>query len=244
MKKLLSIVLCLGLGFGFTSCKDDEKDSDEQKAPVKVMIPKIETSISANHTDDNARSLKSTIESLNYMSGMFLNFYEGFDGFQWVKNGNTYTWQQTAGSEAIKYVVTDNGASYLVQFYITGNMGSYQVANALLFEGSYTKDGKSGNWKMYEFTSSTASFIDISYEWTTTSAGVLTGRMKMWDSATDTLPDSYEVAINSDKSGAAIFKENDIKVWSALWNKNGSGEETYFNSSGEIISTVNWGPNP
>jgi len=243
MKKLLSFVLIIGLGIGFYGCEEEDKD-ETPGSPTKVAIPKIETSISSNHTDYNARALKSSVESLNYMSGMFMNFYEGFEGYKWVKNGNLYTYQETYGDESFKYTVLDNGSTYTVKFYLTGNMGEFNLTNGLMFEGTYTKDGKSGSWKVYDFVNAQTSFVDVSYEWNTSTAGVLTSLMKMWDNASDLIPDSYDVVINSNKSGTAVFKVDGVKSWSALWNQNGSGEETYFNSAGEIISTVTWGPNP
>lgn len=242
MKKLLSFVLFVGLGIGFYGCEEDEKE-ETTGSPSKVNIPKIETSISANHTDYNARSLKSSVESLNYMSGMFMNFYEGFEGFKWVKNGNLYTYQETYGDESFKYTVLDNGSTYTVKFYLSGNMGDFNLSNGLMFEGTYTKDGKSGSWKVYDFVNATTSFVDVSYEWSTSSSGTITGLMKMWDTVSDPIPDSYEVTIKNDKSGTAVFKDDNVKSWSALWNANGSGEETWFNSSGEILSSVTWGPN-
>ncbi|MBN8704445.1 MAG: hypothetical protein J0L62_01110 [Bacteroidetes bacterium] len=243
MNKLLCFVVLIGLGFGFYGC-DKEDEEETSGSPTKVNIPKIETSISANHPDVNARSLKTSVESLNYMSGMFMNFYEGFEGYEWVKNGNLYTYQETYGTESFKYTVLDNGSTYTTKFYISGDMGGFTINNGLMFEGTYTKDGKSGSWKVYDFVNATSSFVDVSYEWSTSTAGVLTSLMKMWDSATDQIPDSYEVTLNSDKSGTSIFKEDGLKIWSGLWAVDGSGEQKYYNESGEVTETFTWTKNP
>jgi len=243
MKKWLWLLLS-GLSLvSITGCKDTD-DEDSTSGPAKVTIPMMETAISDQNKDPYAIQVKYSVESMNSLGSILTSFYIGFEGYNWVKDGNTYTWQQTNGKEAIKYVVTDNGSTYTTRFYITGEMGGFTVNNALQFEGTYSKDGKSGNWKIYEFTSATVSFIEDTYEWSTNSAGTLSGELKTFDSASDAKPDSYSASTKADKSGTLLYKENDVKLFDAVWATDGSGTLTYYDSNGTVTNTYSWTKNP
>lgn len=243
MKKWLWLLVS-GLSLvSVTGCKDTD-DEDSSSGPAKVTIPIMETAISDNNTDIHAMQVRNSVESMNSLGNLLTNLYIGFEGYNWVKDGNTYTWQQTNGTEAIKYVITDNGATYTTRFFTTGEMGGFFVTNALWFEGTYSKDGKSGNWKIYEFTSATVSFIETTYEWSTNSAGTLSGELKTYDSASDSNPDSYSATTKADKSGTLVFSENAVKLFDAVWATDGSGTLTYYDNNGAVTNTYTWTKNP
>lgn len=245
MKNLLFFMLCFGLGICFPGCEnDDESEEKLPDKPAKVTLPKIETSISSTHTDLNAKALKNSIEGLNSRYEIFEEFTEDFDLFSWVKTGNIYTTQHSFESETIKYTLTDINDSYSVKFYLTGKVGSFTVNNGLVLDGTINKNGKTGFCKFYLFTGPSDSYLEDSFDWSINSSSLLSIVLKRYDDGADLTPGTFELAIKPDKSGNATFIQHGHKSWSAVWTATGSGEQTYFSTSGEVTETFTWGANP
>lgn len=256
MKKFIVFTLVLIIGFTFSSCGDSSTGSDPktdpppsvEKPPAKVQIPKIETSISADHTDMYAQMVRGQVESFAIYGSLYATFLTSYDSNTWVKNGNVYTYSFNYGAQSWKYEITDNTTSVTVKFMVSGNWvgetSNVTLTNGVIYEATYSADGKTGMWKNYSFTSSTASYVNISSEWSISSSNITTSVLTLKDASDDPTPSVFTSHVKADKSGDAEWKVNGVKTWTSTWEVDGSGEIKFYDSNGTVTQTKTWTKNP
>ena len=148
-------------------------------------------------------------------------------------DGNTYTWQVNWGQidAVIKAVLnSDNAVDWTVT--IDGTQNDVNYSNWVAMTGNSNLDGNTGEWDIFS-TNSTLKSAD--FTWLVGSDDVKHGTLELI--STNHI---YELTNNPNKSGSLILKENNVTVYRADWNADGSGSWTTWDAQGSQTDTDSW----
>lgn len=227
----LFMFLALAMSIGFTSCK---KDKDEEKPFVtnasKFSDPnfiKVSSAFTNNTSTDAqqalgyAQSIKSTLQA--YSSFFSIPADASYAAGKVV---GVWTWNYQGYSA--EYIVEEIGNRYVFTYTWT-----YLGSQYYSFTGWEEMDGSAGKLEMtivdanelftINWTNNNNSFV---IDMTNTDAGVVYSR--------------YVGTYNSDGSGNVKYYDGTDLYYEAIWNTNGSGTATTYNSDGTVDDTYSW----
>ncbi|MBN8704813.1 MAG: hypothetical protein J0L62_02995 [Bacteroidetes bacterium] len=247
MKKFWIVMLASVFAFLLIGCDKDE-DKDETVKPAKVLIGKHETTLGEYPENQYANEVANIVSFADDIGSSYTGYLQIFDKLTWNQDAGTHYSQFKPqdlfpgyeGDLVVKIYVTESGQNQIFKMTQTGNAEGIILNNALTFEATFSKDAKSGKFTGFLFTNPSASYIWGTEEWSTTQSGVKTGAAKYWENASDSAPDIVEYELNSNKTGTVTYKPNGVKRFFAKWFLDGSGEITYFNTSGTPTGTNTW----
>ena len=240
MKKALALLSIIALMF-MSACSDSTS-SDKKSAPPENAIKTVEftTAISPNHTDQNAQSVRASVESFGGMINLYSAFFQ-LEQYNWEQNGNTWTYSETQDNITVTVTITETDAGYVYTMSMNGTDTDGTVYNGVLLEAFTAKDGSNGYWKLYDPTSTTT-LLMFEFTWTVNSNNAIVATAKTYDSD-GSVYSQANVTINSDKSGTYQLVDADGNTMqTASWNADGSGSVTYYYT--DPPTTYTWGPNP
>jgi antitoxin component YwqK of YwqJK toxin-antitoxin module len=231
---LLAFALIVGLG----GCS---KKSDNPTGPTTSAAPSFPTETfkgpKTSSSDYNVGIVNGYVELANAYSGYF-NVFAGTNATQ---NGNTWTWSITSGNESVTFSMTkQSDGSYHWNWVVNGTDQSTGRVynNKILFEGTISSDGKNGEWKVYQ---DTTSLLAADFVWTTNSSGTLSGTLNIYQDNGSTIDEQYLIKNNSDGSGEVDLYSGTVPVYKATWKADGSGTWfTYDSATGAQTGTGTW----
>lgn len=233
MKRFYSLFIVLLLSLVITSCskKDDKNVNDPEEPPPGIPTVAFKGP-NTTSTDPMALATKGIVESMNAYPMMFSVFAStkptSSDGqWKWVLNvgpGATETFSASKNSQG----------GYTWKFVLNGTIDDVTYNNWKLLEGTTSADGKSGNWKIYDDNSTT---LLAEYNWSTNSAGVLSGTMLGYDNAIVT--EKLEITNNPDNSGSLLSYKNGQLDFKSTWTATGTGQWWSY-ENGVVKTQGNW----
>ena len=126
---------------------------------------------------------------------------------------------------------TQNNNSVDWTVSVDGSDGIHTYIEWMAILGNATVDGTTGTWHVFEENS-----IDKMGDYNWAIDQIETEGIFVSEDSTGI----YEVTNNQDKSGQFIIKENDIKVYEAIWDASGSGTWTKKDPQENIIDSGTW----
>jgi len=227
----------------FASCKDSSTESETKEESITPPVTiQIETSISKNNSDTWAMTAKSLVESSANLYNLFVPIIS--ESLPWKKSDNTWTYDLINGANSIKLQLVDLGTTYKFSYIINGNYEGKPVTNFILYETTYTKDKKSGEWVVNDLSANSVKHIEAKYIWSFSASNDFSGSMYSYNEAGE-ITEKMDSFVKVDKSGTFTMYSNNLKTAYYSWNVNGSGQVDYFESDGITIqSTHNWAANP
>jgi hypothetical protein len=218
------------------SCKKDEDPEPTgptYKAPAASEMGEIVTiptglQAKANEgTDNGAMIAVSYMGMANALSGFAGSFAIPDDAqIQGKKDGSTvYFWSYGGYSYWMTYSELSDKYTWRYEY----EFPEYPRFTFILAEE--TKDGKSGNWSIYDPDETTHNEI-WTYDWSISESNTFTANMMMYDDNEGSF--SFNVVSNVNKSGSFKVYDSTVLTAEILWNADGSG--TYWISGDPAIS--------
>jgi len=236
MKQALRLLLVLLTLAFFSSCKDKSTSSNDDP-PATPEIDDVQF-----EAPDNAPTEVQTYVDL---ANGYIGLGYGFIGY--VNNNGEYdngiwTWTYTAGQLTLYVTAEDNGDGTVTWKWIWDGTDSYGTVydHWVFLSGTYAKDGKNGEWTMYH-TNSVQPVIHA--EWETSASGVQDLEVNYYEEdGTEVV--RYVAESNPDGSGFFSYyyeyEDSLVLYLNAIWNANGSGSYTIYNSDGTVNTTITW----
>ncbi len=231
---LLAFALIVGLG----GCS---KKTDNPAGPVNSTAPSFPTVTFKGPNTNSSDPNVSIIQGYVSLGNAYSNYFNVFAGTNATQSGNTWTWSETNGNESVTFSMTkQSSGSYSWKWVVNGTDQSSgrTYNNKTFFEGTVGADGKSGEWKVYQ---DTTSLLAADFVWATNSSGTLSGTLSIYQDDGSTVEEKYQIANNSDGSGEVDLYSGTILVYKATWQTNGSGTWiTYDSTTGAQTGTGTW----
>lgn len=240
--RLLFVVL---VAVAMACSKSDSPPALESAKVTTTTVQAPSGLTTAASTNTHAATVADYITSINAMSnwsGMFAVPASGAAKSSTVikaSNGRvnttasttvTYTWTDAQSGTSVAYQITDDGTSYLWEYFIklsaTSDWLKYLDANE-------KKDGSSGTLRVFDATGSDPKVVEIKYEWTKT------GDQFTFKMTTDTDYLVLNMSVST-KAGTLDFYESGIISAKYTWGIDGHGTWQMFDSQGTISSSGTW----
>ncbi len=146
---------------------------------------------------------------------------------------NSFSWEVTWDQVTANILAEKNSdGSVDWQVTVNGSDNNVTYTNWVALKGVAELDGNTGVWSIYSENSTTKS---AEFTWVVDGNNNKNGTLELF--ATNQI---YELLNNSDKSGSLVLKENNVKVYEAQWNTDGTGTWTSWDAQGNQTDTGNW----
>lgn len=243
IKDLKNLFVLFCLAFIAVSCGDkDDPAPALEEVELAVFSEENKVNIPAglkNSTDSEAQAVSAMIESMTSSIGAYSALFDMPDGATKVSpieaangrmNANmvTYEWAYQGG--AVAYQITELDDSYYFEYFFKEDGGPYYK----WFEGTQTKDGKSGSFVMLDFYASTRVEV-FTYEYEVRNDGSVYGEYNY-----PSFGYSFIFEVKADGSGYIKSYDGTNLQVEYLWNVDGSGSWTYYDETGAVSSTGSW----
>ncbi|MGE5682866.1 MAG: hypothetical protein ACM34K_18520 [Bacillota bacterium] len=225
MKKLSFFVILFLVSVMIASCskKDNnpagpentDNQTNNQTAP---SIPKPSfrgpaTSVSNEITNQ----IKTFIDEFNAYSLVLNNI---FSSVQPANSGNEWKWVLKHDNNATETFTATRSSdgNFTWNVVKNGTIDTVTYTNWKSFEGTTSKDGKSGGWKLYSYNTTD---VAAQISW---SSGDLGNTGVLVVNENSVLKFKTEIVNNSNKSGSLkYYIEGPTIFWQADWNTDGTG---------------------
>lgn len=236
--RTLTALLAFALLVGVGGCS---KKSDNPTAPATTTAPSFPKETFKGPTTNSSDYNVGIVNGYVAVANAYSNYFNFFAGTNATQNGNTWTWSVTNGTESVVFSMTkQSDGSYTWKWVVNGTDQSSgrTYNNKTLFEGTVSADGKNGEWKVYQ---DTTSLLTADFVWATNSSGKLTGTLNLYHDDGSTIDTKYQIINNSDNSGEVDLYSGTVLVYKATWKADGSGTwTTYDSTSGNQTATGTW----
>ncbi len=238
MQTRLSL-LAIAIAVALVAAGCNKNSSTAPQTTQAPTFPSVTfTGPTTNSSDSHAIQAKTYATSINaYSSGAL---FAAFGGLNPAQSGNTWTWTVTEGTLTVTYSMTKQAdGSYTWQWVENGTDQSSGAVyhNWVFFSGSRTADGKSGDWKVYQ-DSTTKLAADFS--WSTNASSVLTGSLKIYDTNGTTIVEQLTVINNPGGSGEVDIYTGNVVTFKATWTSTGTGTWWTYDNTGTQTGTGTW----
>ncbi len=235
--KLYLLIVAIVVALVAAGCNKSSSTSPQTSQPP--TFPSVTFKAPAtNSTDSYATMTKSYATSINaYSSGAL---FAAFGGMNPAQNGNTWTWTITEGTLTVTYTMTklaDNSVTWQWMENGTDQSTGAVYHNWVFFSGSRSADGKSGDWKVFQDSTTN---LAADFAWSTSATNVLTGTLKVYASNGTTITDQLTVINNGDGSGEVDVYTGAVVTFKATWVASGAGTWWTYNTSGTQTGTGTW----
>ncbi|CAN5341837.1 hypothetical protein BH09BAC1_BH09BAC1_20870 [soil metagenome] len=228
-----TLLLCLSLGLviGFSSCK---KDKDEEK-PFVTNASKFSdpayvplSSSFSNSTNPDAQQALSYAQMIKSQLQAYSSFFNIPADASYSAGKVLGVWTWNYQGYTAEYMVEEVGSRYLFTYTWT-YLGSPYYG----FTGWEETSGNAGHLEM--------NFVDANelytIDWTNNSGNFVID-MKLADAGV--VYSRYVGTYNANGSGNVKFYDDGDLYYEALWNTDGSGTATTYNSDGTVEDTYSW----
>jgi hypothetical protein len=223
---LLSILL---LVLTVVSCKKDVEEDIE--ATRMKLIDRVENldvpEVMKNSSNDNAKTAVGYVDMVKGVANYFtwIEVPEDAQRVSLKSSDDVYFWSY--GGVTVWETLTETSTAYKWVIEIDNGTGRKKY-----LESEEQKDGSYGIMKVYDEDGSTILFT---YEWEFDAAG--NGTI-LWKDASESF--IYDVTVNVDNSGYAKWISEGVLIYHFLWNSDGSGSYSYYDTDGEVLLSENW----
>ncbi|MBS1950026.1 MAG: hypothetical protein OJF59_002326 [Cytophagales bacterium] len=143
----------------------------------------------------------------------------------------TWTYTDPGTGQAVGYQVTDEGTSYLWEYFFRAspNASWIKVINA-----SEQKDGSLGDLKVYDYQGANPSVVTAEYNWTKNAS------QYVFTYTDNTGPDYFVITVNNDKSGNIVGYNGTgasaLLAYKYTWGADGHGTWTLYDTDGVTVT--------
>ncbi|MBS1486878.1 MAG: hypothetical protein JST43_04755 [Bacteroidetes bacterium] len=144
----------------------------------------------------------------------------------------TWVYTNTQTGESAGYQVTDEGTSYLWEYFYRAS----STANWLkAINATEAKDGSTGDLKAYDYQGTNPSFVTAEYNW------VKTANLYTFTYTDNSGGDYFVITMNNDTSGTISgyngVGTNAVLSYKYTWGADGRGTWTIYGSDGITVSS-------
>ncbi|MFZ1080389.1 MAG: hypothetical protein WAO19_00520 [Candidatus Kryptoniota bacterium] len=236
MVRFLSRVGILVLAAMFVAgCSKSSSTGNNSTAPA-LKAPTFAGPSSTSTTADTSAGYLYASTYANIFTAYSESFTEYFVGTG-TQSGNSWTWTETANGITGTWTATSTSSGYNWSLVLNGSNGTTTYNNFTIVSGTESTNGSSGSWTLYYENETTAEF---GVTWSTDANGVVTGTIVSNDSS-GTAVQKDVITENPNKSGELKeYAGGTVLTWDIIWNANGSGSYTEWNTDGTVEATGTW----
>lgn len=225
----------------FIGCSKKEESPTSTTTGTAPVIPTVTfTGPSKTNTDPTYHAQAAAGYALA-MSSVFAPV-QAFALMPAQQSGNQWRWTMTDGQLTIIFQSQKNSdGSYGWQYIFNGTEGTNTYNNFIVWQGTVSADGKSGEWLIYDEDTQK---LSNSFTYQTNAQGVKTGT---WETKNDQGTATIQRIIlvnNPDGSGYCdvyeLYNSTLVKVEHIEWAANGSGSWVEYNSAGQQRDSGSW----
>lgn len=232
MKKLFFSVILLFSAVMIASCSKKENNP---------AVPENTESQTNNQTTPSVPKLffkGPNTSVVNEITNQIKNFISGFNNYslplssafasvQPKNSGNEWKWVLSHDNGATETFTAISNADGSFTWTVTynGTINAVSYTNWKAMEGTTSKDGKSGEWKIYK---DNTAIVAAKISWSNNSSAV-TGTLTVYENSV--LQSKTEIVNNSNQAGALkYYGEGPTILWEADWNADGTGTWKTYSS--------------
>lgn len=218
--------------------KKEDSPTSSTTAPV---IPSV-TFTGPSKTDTDPTYHASA--AANYASAMtsFFTPVQAFALLPAQQSGNQWRWSIQSGTLTVIFQAQKNtDGSYVWQYIFNGTEGTNTYNNFVVWQGTISADGKSGEWLIYD---EDTQLLSNYYTYQTNAQGVKTGIWETKNSQGTATIQKIVLVNNPDGTGSTdvyeLYNSVLVKVEHIEWAANGSGSWIEYTSAGVESNSGSW----